>query len=338
MKKDSLKALRVLGKHRMEIQTFSVPEIGSSDVLVQVTACGICGTDRHILHGEYPAKYPVIIGHEFCGRVIGVGDKVEEVKIGDSVSINPNIVCGSCANCREGTPHLCERMVALGVDLDGGLAPYCRVPASQIYKLDPDNDLIESCLAEPLSCILHGIDRLGVLAGTKAVVFGGGFIGQLMAQMLKLQGTVRVVIVEPQEHKRQAAKKLGFETIDPASKQGWRELDSLHGWDVTVDCAGAGQVLEECVRITRSGGRILLFAAYPKGKAVSIVPHEIFRKELEIIGSFTYPDTQIRALRLLSSKKLDLEPIIRKISLNDAPKLLNGELDHTVIKGVVTFE
>ncbi|CAM4091586.1 zinc-dependent alcohol dehydrogenase family protein [Paenibacillus alkaliterrae] len=317
----------------MEMRQVERPAVGEREVLVKVSACGICGTDRHIYHGTYPASLPVSIGHEFAGFIEEVGIGVKQATVGDFVSVNPNIWCGRCSPCLEGNPHLCQSMHALGVDLNGGLSEYCIVPEQLLYKMSPETDPLKACLAEPVSCVLHGLDRLQVKAGYRGAVFGGGFIGQLMLQAMRLQGASEVYLIEPQEHKRQVAEKLGFNTIDPVNEK--QKLVELSELDVTVDCAGAGDVLMQCIRATKRGGDILLFAAYPQGKAVSIEPFEVFRKELRVIGSFTYPDTQVRAIRMIESGQFSLDPIISEITLEETADLLEGKLDHKVLKGVV---
>ncbi|AJY74242.1 zinc-dependent alcohol dehydrogenase family protein [Paenibacillus beijingensis] len=317
----------------IEIRQVDRPSIGSNDVLIKVSACGICGTDRHIFHGTYPASLPVSPGHEFAGVIVETGSGVKHAAVGDFITVNPNIWCGHCPSCLQGAPHLCTAMRALGVNLNGGLSSYCVVPEELVYKIAPNVDPLQACLAEPVSCVLHGLDRLQIKAGYRAAVFGGGFIGQLMLQTLRLQGASEVTLIEPQAHKRKVAAELGFQAIDPfAGKSALEELADL---DVTVDCAGAGDVLMQCVRATKQGGDILLFAAYPQGRTVSIEPYEIFRKELRVIGSFTYPDTQVRAIRLIEAGAYKLDSILTEIGLEEVEDLLQGKRDEDVIKGVV---
>lgn len=333
MNKESFAALILQAPGQIELQYKERPAPGDRDVLVKVLYCGICGTDRHIYKGSYPATFPVTIGHEFAGIVEEIGQEVSHTKVGDFVSVNPNIWCGRCTSCLEGVPHLCSQMAALGVDLNGGLAAYCTVPEQLVYKMSPATNPAAACLAEPISCVLHGLDRLQVKAGYRGAVFGGGFIGQLMLQIMKLEGASEVILVEPQENKRKAAEKLGFVCIDPISEK--HKLAALVDLDVTVDCAGAGDVLSQCAKATKPGGSILLFAAYPKGKQVPIEPFELFRKELKLIGSFTYPDTQIRAIRLIESGQLQLESLLTEITLEEVKDVLEGRLDQQLIKGVV---
>jgi 2-desacetyl-2-hydroxyethyl bacteriochlorophyllide A dehydrogenase len=335
MSASALVSLVVADVGKIEIGRMEKPAVGGQEVLIRVSACGICGTDRHIFHGTYPAALPVSIGHEFAGIVEETGPDVKDISVGDLVSINPNIWCGRCTPCLEGVQHLCKAMKAKGVDLNGGLSSYCVVPESLVYRIAPGTNPVHASLSEPVSCVLHGVDRLEVKAGFTAAVFGGGFIGQIMAQVLRLQGAHDVMVVEPQAHKREIAERVGFKTIDPIQEK--EKLEALRELDVAVDCAGAGNVLMQCVQSVKRGGNVLLFAAYPQGKSLPIEPYEVFRKELRIIGSFTYPDTQLRAIRLIESGKLQLDPLVTVIGLEDVQDLLEGKLDHRVIKGVVKF-
>jgi 2-desacetyl-2-hydroxyethyl bacteriochlorophyllide A dehydrogenase len=328
-------SLQVLKPGQMEIRPLERPAIGDHEALLRVAACGICGTDRHIYHGTFPATLPVVLGHEIAGWVVETGDKVTKVKTGDLVSVNPNIWCGRCQPCLEGQAHLCMNMKALGVDLNGGMAHYCAVPEQLLYKMKPDTDPLKACLAEPVSCVLHGIDRLRARAGCRAAVFGGGFIGQLMLQVLRLQGISEITLVEPVAYKRQIAERLGFRTIDPVHER--EALEQLSELDVAIDCAGAGDVLAQCIRMTKRGGRVLVFAAYPQGKEVPIEPYAVYRKEISLIGSFTYPDTQLRAVRMIESGQLLLDPLITAVDLEQAMSLIKGEADSTVLKGVIKF-
>ncbi|WP_168119660.1 zinc-dependent alcohol dehydrogenase family protein [Paenibacillus sp. HB172176] len=326
-------SLRLTSPGHMSIAEQSLPKLREHEVLVKVAACGICGTDRHIYHGSYPATLPVVPGHEFAGHIEALGSGVANVEIGQFVTINPNIWCRHCQACLEGRPHLCSNMQALGVNLDGGMSLYCVVPEQLLYNVLPMIDPLKACLAEPISCVLHGLDRLEIKAGTRAAVFGGGFIGQLMLQAIQLQGATEVILVEPQAHKRQVANELGFATIDPFSEPSM--MTKLKDLDFTVDCAGAGGVLTQCVNATKPGGDVLLFAAYPQGKALPIEPYEIFRKELRLIGTFTYPDTQLRAIRLIEKGAFELDSLITAVSLEEVQDYLEGLRDDEIIKAVV---
>jgi threonine dehydrogenase-like Zn-dependent dehydrogenase len=178
------------------------------ELLVRMEACGICGTDRHILRGEYPARLPVTLGHELAGEVVATGTEAA-LPAGTRIAVDPNIACGSCRECRRGDVCLCPRRVALGVDLDGGLAEYAVVPASQAYPLPPDVPAEWAALCEPLACCLRGLDRVGIRPGMSVAVLGGGVIGQLMVQLARLAGAITIILATRQAGRRALAESLG---------------------------------------------------------------------------------------------------------------------------------
>jgi threonine dehydrogenase-like Zn-dependent dehydrogenase len=181
----------------VRIEEREVPQPGAEEVLIRVRACGVCGTDVHILHAGFRADYPVIPGHEFAGEVVSVGDRVTHVRPGEPVVIDPNITCGVCPYCRRGLVHLCENLIALGVNLPGGFEEFCVAPAKQVYRLPDGLSWEEAAFVEPLACCVHGIDRAGISAGDSVVVIGAGPIGLLMVQLARLEGAREVIVSEP---------------------------------------------------------------------------------------------------------------------------------------------
>src|ERR1041385_1913030 len=188
----------------------------SDEVLVKVDACGVCGTDVHIVEGSSRSTPPVVIGHEYAGIVEDSSNTVEGWKPGKRVAVDPTISCGACFFCRRGLVPLCSNLLALGVDIDGGMAEYCIVPVKQLYEI-PDNLSMEaSAFIEPVSCAIHGIDRANIRTGDSVVILGGGTIGLLMLQLAKEAGASRTFVVEPLPHKQAIARALGADyVIDP---------------------------------------------------------------------------------------------------------------------------
>lgn len=208
-----------LGDQRIETRPLALPEPGEGQVLVKVSACGVCGTDVHIFHGgkgSAEVEPPVILGHEFSGRIVKIGDGVTGLEIGQLVTIDPNIYCGRCRPCRRGQKQMCHHMRAVGVNMDGGFADACLVPYAQCVPVAQDVDPELAALAEPLACCLHGIDRAGIRPGENVLVIGGGTIGQIMLQLARLAGAAKVLLSEPVEKRRALAVQLGADAaIDP---------------------------------------------------------------------------------------------------------------------------
>jgi threonine dehydrogenase-like Zn-dependent dehydrogenase len=188
-----MRAVRLEAVGELHVREVEERPPAGDELLVRVEACGICGTDRHILHGEYPAHLPVTLGHEFAGEVVATGAEAA-LPVRTRIAVDPNITCGICHECRRGDVCLCPRRVALGVDLDGGLAEYAVVPASQAYPLPPDVPAEWGALCEPLACCLRGLDLAGIRPGMSVAILGGGVIGQLMVQLARLAGAVTIIL------------------------------------------------------------------------------------------------------------------------------------------------
>lgn len=330
-----MKAVVFLEPNKLVVEERPIPEIGEGDALVKVHACGVCGTDLHIFAGEHIVRFPVIPGHEFSGEIVAVGDKVTNVRVGDRVTVDPNIVDHTCHFCRRGEIHLCENLTAVGVNYDGGFAEYCRVPAAQAYKVPESVSLDEAAFAEPLACCIHGIDKARIVPGSAAVILGAGSIGLLMVQLVRNAGA-RVIVSEPDERKRQLAGQLGAEIeINPSDcdpKAHVLELTGV-GADVVIECAGRLETAELAPTLARRGGTILQFGVVSPHEEARVSPYDIFYRELTIIGSFVNPFTHARAVETLASKQVEVMPLVtHRFGLDDAAKALQTAGGHDAIK------
>jgi len=332
-----VKAAVFHGPGDLRIEERCTPAVTSDGVLVRVEACGICGTDRHIVHGEFLTSPPVIIGHEFAGTVLEVGPKVPDLAVGDRVAIDPNMPCGVCRPCRRGRIHLCENLRALGVDVDGGFAEYCVVPRAQCYRLPEGVSTLEGALTEPLACCLRGIDQAGVRAGDVVAVIGGGAIGQMLAGLARLSGAARVVLSEPLEARRRMALDLGADAVlDPRHEDPLAPGGPLEGGaDVVIEAVGSRATTAQAVEWAAPGGTVVWFGVTPPGQTIEVEPNLIFRKELTIVGARINPFTHARALALMGSGRLRVGPLItRRIALDELPAVLEapaGEDVKTVV-------
>jgi L-iditol 2-dehydrogenase len=314
---------------------------GPDEVVLRVEACGVCGTDRHMVQGEYPAILPVTLGHEFAGVVIRGGAGTESLA-GSRVAVDPNISCGRCRACRRGDVALCPNRVALGVDLDGGLAEYAIVPVSQVYPLPPGVPATYGALCEPLACCLRAMDLASIAPGMSVAVLGGGIIGQLMVQLARLSGAGAVVLATRQAGRRALAERLGATaTVDP------RAVDTVMaiggpggivpgGVDVVLECAGTVTTFEQSVALVRRGGTVVIFGVAPQEERASISPFEIFARELRILGSYLNPLTHGRAVELVASGTLALEPLItHRLSLSEVPAILLASPEAGEVKAMM---
>lgn len=306
-----------LGNQCIETRPLVLPEPGEGQVLVKVSACGVCGTDVHIYHGGKGSAEvvpPVILGHEFSGHIVKLGSGVTGLEEGQLITVDPNIYCGKCRPCRQGQKQMCHHMRAVGVNMDGGFADYCLVPYAQCVPVPEGTDPELAALAEPLACCLHGIDRAGIRPGENVLVIGGGTIGQIMLQLARLAGAARVVLSEPVEIRRELAVRLGADAaIDPIHEdlpQRLSELLSRDGADVVIECVGNPRTSAQAIDAAAGCGRVMLFGVPNPDAVLQTKMHPIFQKELTIMGSFVNPDTHSRAVALLSSGQLKLKELI----------------------------
>ena len=189
-----MKAVRLDAVGELFLKEVERPKPGPGDLLVRVEASGICGTDRHLLKGEFPSKPPVTLGHEFCGIVEEIGPGVQGFRTGMRVTGDPNIVCGRCVHCQNGRINLCRNLTAIGIHRDGGLADYVIVPQQQAYELPLSLKASHGAFCEPIACCLHGIDIADIQPGSSVIVLGGGVIGLITVQLARLAGASRVVL------------------------------------------------------------------------------------------------------------------------------------------------
>jgi len=241
-----------------------------SDVTVRVRGCGICGTDLKMLHGEYEGTAPpVILGHEFSGEVVEAGSAVENVTPGDHVVVDPNLTCGTCYYCRRSQENLCTSMVTTGMNRDGGMAEYCRVPSSTAYIAPASLPFEVAAFAEPLACVLNGVRRAGVAPGDTVGIVGLGPIGVLFARVLEQIGAGSVVGFEVSAERIALARGLGMVSIIDPGEARWREmvgdLTAGRGVDVAIDAVGSPLATRTAMESVRRGGRVVVFGIPPRG-------------------------------------------------------------------------
>ena len=338
-----MKANYFLGNGRFELREIPLRDLQAGEVLVRVMAAGVCGTDVHIYHGEEGATEvnpPVVLGHEYAGVVEAVGEQVTAVKVGDHVTIDPNMNCGMCPACREGRKQFCDHMQALGVNFDGGFAQYCIAPQAQCLVLDEKVPFEVGAMAEPIACCLHGIDLANIRVGDAVLVIGGGAIGLIMAQLARLSGAARVIVSEPVALRREIALKLGADgVIDPLHEDvraRFNELTGRTGAPVVIECVGHVAATKQAFDAAARGATLLLFSV-PKPHATFDLPMmDVFKKELTIRGSLVNPDTHSRAVELLNAGCLHLEPLItHRFPLPQVEDAIKAQMGSDSIKVLV---
>jgi 2-desacetyl-2-hydroxyethyl bacteriochlorophyllide A dehydrogenase len=333
-----------LGNKFFETRDMSFSPLKPGEALIRVRACGVCGTDVHIYSGEKGSaaiKPPVVLGHEFAGTVETVGEGVVSLKAGDIVAVDPNIYCGQCRFCHTGKKQFCENLQAIGVTRDGGFAQYCVVPEAQCFLLKPDVPVEHGAMAEPLACCLHGIDRVGIRQGNTACVIGGGAIGLIMVQLAKRAGASFVILSEPVEMRRRIGLQVGADySIDPVNEDLCKritEITGMDGVDIVIECVGKLTATQSAFGMAKRGAAILLFSVPHPDAVFGLKLMDVFSKELNIFGSFINPDTQQRAVDIINSGKLILDPLItHRFPLEQVEQAIQTQTGNESIKVIVT--
>lgn len=304
-----MKAVRFHHPGDVRLDDLPDPRPGRGEVLLRVEAVGICGTDTHIVDGEFPAASPVVLGHEICATVVETGTGVTELSPGDLVTVEPHRYCGSCAYCRLGAEHLCLRKEAYGVHLDGGMAELAVVPARVAYPLPPGTPPEVGAMTEPVACCLHSMDRLAPVSGLPVLVFGCGPAGAIMIALARLHGLHPIVAVEGRPGRRKLAERMGADLVlDPADDDYLQQATAATGglgFPFLIDAVGSPAILENAINVAARGARILVFGVAAPDAVARIRPQEFFAKELTLLGSVINPYTHHRAVGMLPRLGLD---------------------------------
>jgi 2-desacetyl-2-hydroxyethyl bacteriochlorophyllide A dehydrogenase len=283
------------------------PAPGAAEVVVRVDSCGICGTDLHILAGEFPpTPYPITPGHEFAGTVVARGPDIRpDLPEGARVAVDPSLYCGYCRRCRAGRDNLCENWAAIGDTVNGAFAEYVAVPAVNVHRLPDHLDGQSGAMVEPLSCAVHGMRRLGPVLGDAVVVVGAGTMGLLLLQLLLHAGSGPVAVVDRVTDRLDVARKLG-------AAQAVSDAGALDGarFDIAVDATGVPEAIETAIGLLDRGGRMLVFGVSPAQAAIHVSPFRVYNDELTIVGSMAILRSFGQAVDLLASGAVDPRPLL----------------------------
>ena len=314
----TMKALRKMQAGRgLSMETAPVPAIGAADVLVRVKTASICGTDLHIYGwdrwSQGRIKPPLTLGHEFCGVVERVGEEVTAVKAGDFVSAEMHVNCGHCHQCRLGEAHICQNLRIIGIDQDGAFAEFVKIPASNIWKLDPAIPEHYGAILDPLGNAVHTV-LAGPIAGQTALVTGCGPIGLMSIAVAKACGSSTVFATETNEKRRAMAKKMGADVVlNPAAEDAvGRILSETNGTgvDVLLEMSGNPTAIQQGFKALRAGGRASLLGIPTENVPLDLVNDVIFKGATVqgIYGRRMY-ETWVQMTALLKAGRLDLEPL-----------------------------
>lgn len=292
-----MKAAVVVTPGTIEIQTVPDSTPGPADVVVKPAAVGICGTDLHIMDGEFAPAFPIVPGHEFAGEIVAVGSAVRDYVVGDRVAVDPSLYCGYCYYCKRARGNQCENWNAIGVSVTGGAAEFVSAPMANLFKLPEHLAARDAALIEPLSCAVRGFDVLPRNMADSFLIYGSGTMGLMMLELAKRAGAATVSMVDLNPERLETAKRLGC----TAAVTSADELAAPRGWDVVIDCTGAEAAIRDGLKRVGRGGTFLQFGVAAYDARVAIEPYEIYRREITITGSMAVLHSFDRAGELMAN-------------------------------------
>ncbi|NKY42616.1 zinc-dependent alcohol dehydrogenase family protein [Nocardia cerradoensis] len=296
-----MRALVIEKPGEYSVQTIPDPTPGPGEVVIEVSAVGICGTDIHIVEGEFPpTPYPIVPGHEFCGQI------VEGPRSGEKVAVDPSLFCGACHYCRIGRGNLCERWGAIGDTVNGAMAEYVAVPEANCFTLPDELPASHGALVEPLSCAVHGFDGLPRTLGSHYLIYGAGTMGLMMLQLAVAAGAASISVVDLNTDRLQVARTLGADAVATNAD----EFDRPHGWEVVIDCTGAIPAIEDGLTRVRRGGTYQQFGVAPGDATASFSPFRIYNDEITIVGSMAVVHSFGRAVDLVRKGAIDADTMV----------------------------
>lgn len=296
-----MRAAVVKSAGEVGVETVDDPTPGVGEVVVHVAACGLCGTDLHILQGEFAPTLPVIPGHEFAGTVVAGGPGVVGVHEGDRVAVDPSLYCNECHYCRMGRNNLCLRWGAIGVTAAGGAAEYVAVPAANCVLLPDHVDTTDATLIEPLACAVRGYDVLRSQLGAHVLIYGAGTMGLMMLRLAQRTGAVSVDVVDRNPDRLGLASRLGASTAVSSAD----EVERPHGWELVVDATGNTAAIQDGIERVGPGGTFLQFGVADYAARATIEPYRIYNKEITITGSMAVLHSYERAAELFATGVID---------------------------------
>jgi L-iditol 2-dehydrogenase len=314
-----MKAAVLHAKNDIRIEEVEVPALRPGDILVQVKATGICGSDLPRVMGEAAHHYPIILGHEFAGRVVDVGSAVTRVKVGDRIAGVPLVPCFACRDCLNGHYAQCKHYSFIGSRVNGSWADYVAIPERNALLLGDDISYEEAALIEPSAVALHGLNLIDFRGGEHVAILGGGNIGLLTMQWAKILGARSVTVFDIQEEKLETARQLGADhAIDPSRQPDeWQKVTEGQGFGVVMETAGADATMRLSLQIADSKAKVCFIGTPVRDLTF---PHKLFellnRKELVLTGSWMsysapYPGSEWDlTLEHIRSRKLNLKDVV----------------------------
>jgi L-iditol 2-dehydrogenase len=301
---------------KIEFQDIPIPKLSHNDVLVKIMRIGVCGSDIHVYHGKHPyTSYPITQGHEVSGIIEKVGSDVKDLKPGDKVTIQPQVICNKCYPCLHGRYHICDNLKVMGFQTTGTASEFFKVDSTKIIKLPDNMSYEQGAMIEPCAVAVHAASRTGDISGFKVLVLGAGPIGNLVGQTVKALGAKSVMITDISDFRLEIAEKVGIDfAINPNKQDLSVELKKAFGpskADLIIECVGANQTIDTAIKNARKGTDIVVVGVF--GDKPTIDLGFVQDRELRLIGTLMYQtEDYIKAIELVNSGKIKLEPLMTK--------------------------
>lgn len=323
-----MKAMLLSEYKRLQVVDFDKPTIGANDLLVQVRACGICGSDIHGYDGSTGRRIPpLVMGHEAAGVVSEVGSAVKGFAVGDHVTFDSTVSCGHCYFCRRGSINLCDNRMVLGVSCGeyrrhGAFAEYISVPQNICYRISKSLPFEHAAMIEAVSVAVHAANRTPVTLGDSAVVVGSGMIGLLTIQAIRLAGCSTVIAVDIDNGRLEKAKQLGADVglnakeVDVPAEV--KKLTAGRGADCALEVVGATETIKTAIDSVRKGGSVTLVGNLSPN--VQMPLQAIVTRELNILGTCASNGEYPQCIELLEKGAIKVQPLITaRASLDEGP-------------------
>lgn len=286
-----------------------VPEPQPGEALVQVKAVGICGSDLHILAGEFPpTPYPITPGHEFAGVVTALGPGTADLAVGDRVAVDPSLFCGRCRYCRAGRGNLCVDWGAIGDTVNGAFAEYVAVPAENAYRIPDALSFAGGALVEPMSCVVHGLRRLSMPVGAELLIVGGGTIGLSLLQAARAAGAVAIDVVDTDPSRLERARQLGAH--DVATDAAKLLTRRRRGYEYVIEATGVPAACQSALDTLDRGGTLLIFGVATEHDEIRVSPFRVYNDEHTILGTMAVLNSFGPALGLLAAGLIDIDAMV----------------------------
>ena len=315
-----MKSIQYKATQQVEVTDKVLPEIGPGEALIKVAYAGVCGSDMIIYQGVHPrAKAPLVMGHEFSGTLVKGHSTLAP---GTPVTVYPLVSCGHCEPCKSGYAHVCNTLKLIGIDFDGGMAEYVKVPEDKVMPIPTGFSLKLGAFIEPVAVGVHAVGRSRYKPGDSAVVYGAGPIGLCVAGCLRYFGASQVIVIEANPHRLEVARQMGFATIDAANDDiRAKVLDYTRGRnaDLAFDCAAHPSVQTTILDVLRVQGTSVVVGSYKKPPEVDLLKVEF--KELTLIGTRVYERRDFEvAIAILQSGRIDFERLLTVAQPEQAPE------------------